>query len=102
MTAHLYSLTDKDKVSRLIMGVLCYGPKYGLSMEAFLSDFYWVTGYDFPFRELGYPDLVSCLDSAFDDITIVQRYGRNYCIFKKKDHCVEASHRNVDGFDWYD
>ena len=47
-------------------------------------------------------DVISCLDAAFNDILKVKRYGPNHCIYKKKDHCVEASRRNVDGFDEYD
>ena len=69
------------------MGILSYGPQTGMSLELVLSDFQWITGYDFPHKLLGYDNSLDCLRRGFSNVSCFP-VGRAYYVKKNREYVL--------------
>ena len=93
-----FFLVAKAKIERVVLGILCYGPRSGITLELLLDEFFWVTGISFPYDLLGFDSAIACMRSLRN----VECFsiGRSYYIKRVADYILPDRVQGEDDFDW--
>ena len=95
------SITGLDKLARIFVGVLSFGPPNGMSLEAFRDDFEWVTGLPLPWKELDFPSEVEFLKAEpFRGILIIRKFSNHYYIQKAREYFEAGFEEYEDEVNW--